>query len=67
MPQPPRHRQIAAKRHIYIVQYLDKATWRDCNKEFHDAEYLAYNQQNEIRILSSEEKRYRIRTFVEKE
>jgi hypothetical protein len=62
---PPRH-IVVPKRYIWIVQYLDKMTWRDANKEYHTEERAAYVQQEALRF-SSPEIRFRNRKFEEKD
>jgi hypothetical protein len=58
--------RIPAKRVIFVVQYMDKMTWRDCNKEFHSVELDAYNQQRTIREQHPDV-RYRVLKFEAKE
>jgi hypothetical protein len=67
MHQPPRHKNIAAKRFIYIVQYLDKNTWKDSNTQYYTEEHMAYSAQEKIRVMSPADARFRIRKFEEKE
>lgn len=54
------------KRNIFIVQFLDKMTWRDANKEYHITELLAYTQEQALQA-SSPDIRFRVRKFEEKE
>jgi hypothetical protein len=57
--------KIERARYIYVVQYLDKNTWKDANREFHTDDRLAYLQLEAIRRDSPKDFRFRLRRFVE--
>jgi hypothetical protein len=62
-----RHHQIAKPRYIFIVQVLDKKTWKDANNEFHTDEREAYIKLEAIRKMTLQDVRFRLRKFAEAE